>query len=182
MSRYTIHKEKWKACTLCNLCERRKRVVLCRGKLPAPILFIGEAPGPSEDVLGIPFCGPAGKLLDQIISRTIDSQWDYAMTNLVACIPKDETNTKFAEPPPEAIKACEKRLEELILMCNPKLIIAVGELANKWLPKMQVMDWMWTGTFVCIQHPAAILRADIMQRGLLIQRCIATLEDALEGL
>ena len=44
-----------------------------RGSIPFNVLFVGEAPGESEDVLGFPFVGPAGKLLDHIIKEIRDA-------------------------------------------------------------------------------------------------------------
>jgi DNA polymerase len=162
--------------------------------VPSPILFIGEAPGVSEDLLGKPFCGPAGKLLDKIIERGIDGQWDYALTNLVACIPIDEEGNKTQEPSEEAIEACAPRLREFVRLCKPRLIVLVGKLAKKrtvgasqfrlddkplqpeWMDRN---EFMW---FTDIIHPAAILRMDISQRGLAIQRSIVAISDAIEEL
>lgn len=170
------HCQKWKNCKRCLLCKKRNRVVLARGMVPAPVLFVGEAPGASEDVLGKPFCGPAGKLLDQIIERAIDAQYDYALTNLVACIPIGADGNKMQEPPEEAIEACKSRLKEFVEMCKPKLIVDVGKLAAKWGPAKHGVD------SIQIIHPAAILRMDVSQRGLAIQRSIVTISDAVDEL
>lgn len=130
----------------------------------------------SEDVLGKPFIGPAGKLLDKIIEQAIDGQWDYALTNLVACLPLESEDDKLQEPPKEAIITCSTRLKEFVALCQPSLVVSVGKLAAKHAalfltPKtVQVTD---------ILHPAAILRMDASQRGLAIRRNIITLEDAL---
>lgn len=168
--------------------------MLCRGRLPAPVLFIGEAPGPSEDVLGVPFIGPAGHLLDRIIEASIGSRFSYALTNLIACIPTGEEGDKIAIPPEEAIAVCRPRLQELVWFARPRLIVLVGALAKKHIPDEAslsttkngvVHHWLAKGEslrFVEMVHPAAILRADISQRGLAIQRCIVTLEDAVAEL
>ena len=177
---YRKHKEKWQNCERCALCTRRKNVVLCRGRLPCDVLFIGEAPGQSEDVLGKPFVGPAGKLLDSIIEEAIDGQFDYALTNVVACIPLDENGDKMSEPPEEAIKACNERLLELMTMANPKLCVAVGKIPAKWVPKLT--GYGQHENLIAITHPAAILRMDVSQQGLAIQRCVAAIEAALDGI
>lgn len=188
MTTFQRHKLKWKSCERCDLCKTRDKVVLLRGKIPADVLFIGEAPGPSEDVIGQPFVGPAGHLLDEIIeSAFVDAFVDpniliydrprTAFTNLVACIPKsEETGNKFSEPPDYAIKECRPRVEELIDLLNPSLIVCVGQLAEKHLPSY------WEGRKVAIVHPAAILRADISQRSLAIKRCVLTLSEAFAKL
>ncbi len=176
MTPYQKHKKRWVNCKKCDLHKRRKRVVLARGKIPADILFIGEAPGASEDVLGKPFVGPAGKLLDQIIERSLDGHWDYALTNLVACIPLDENGRKMGEPSEEYIEACRPRLDEFVALCKPKAIIRVGKLADKWTPIVSGCHE------ASILHPAAILRMDLSQRGLAVRRCIVTISDAVDNL
>ena len=53
------------SCKKCPLCETRTNVVFGSGNANAKILFIGEAPGKSEDEQGLPFVGASGKLLDK---------------------------------------------------------------------------------------------------------------------
>lgn len=176
---YSEHKERWNSCTLCSLCNGRNNVVLARGTIPAPVLLCGEAPGESENVLGRPFTGPAGHLLDRMLEEAWQGKVKYALTNLVACIPRDEKRTKTEEPPKEAILACAPRLREFITLCKPRVIIAVGQLAAKWLPKLLNKDEKGVITehdhvFVDILHPAAILRMESNQ-SLAIKRCIVTL-------
>ena len=178
MSPFRRHVLRWENCQKCLLCHCRQKVVIARGKIPAPILFIGEAPGDSEDTLGIPFCGPAGRLLDHFIREGFDGQHDYAMSNLVCCIPKDVANSK-GEPPKEAIMACAPRLQEFIGLVKPKLIVTVGRLSDLWGPKIAVG---YRGKWASILHPAAVLRMDASQQSLAIKRCIVTLSDAATGL
>ncbi len=177
MTKYQQHKQQWQACRKCSLCFRRSKVVFARGILPAPILFIGEAPGKSEDVIGKPFIGPAGKLLDRIIERAIDGQYDYVLTNLVCCIPKDSKGDKLGDPPDVSIKACAPRLREFAGLCKPELIVLVGKLPAKWVPRL--LKFGNTRT-VEIIHPAAILRMDVSQKGLAVQRSIVRLSDAVD--
>lgn len=205
MSKWTDHIARWKDCARCGLCEGRSHVVLARGNVPCDILFIGEAPGESEDSLGRPFIGPAGKLLDRIIDRavagaihpgTFDENGDnvaikWAFTNLVACIPRDEDGRKTTEPDEAAIKACAPRLREFVRLCRPQLIVRVGKLAAKgvhgqadfsddrvnyslpWIPNNKFLQ------FVDITHPAAILRANVTQQDLMVQRCVVDLKEAI---
>ena len=172
LSLYKRHVAKWENCDKCLLCKHRTRVVIARGKVPAEILFIGEAPGVSEDVIGLPFVGPAGRLLDHFIDRAIDGQHDYALTNLVCCLPKTDAKDK-EEPPKEAIVACKDRLMEFIKLCQPDLIVCVGTLPRKHVPKLEGIN------YTAITHPAAILRMDASQQPLAIKRCIVTIEDAI---
>lgn len=168
MSKWLEHLEKWRECDLCPLSEGRFNIVLARGELPCDVMFIGEAPGASEDVLGRPFVGPAGKLLDDIIREASGgSPPRYCMTNLVACIPLGEDGSKTKEPPKVAIDACRDRLNEFIEIAEPQEIVYVGKMAYK--------HGDYEG--VEITHPAAILRADESQKNLLIKRCEIVLEN-----
>lgn len=192
MVTFKQHRERWKSCTECTLCERRKKVVLARGTVPCDVLFIEEAPGQSEDVLGVPFVGPAGQLLDGIIEQSDlpQSGLTWAFTNLVACIPKDETNTKTAEPAKEHMDACFKRLKEFVRLCKPRVIINVGKLSKQYIYGEAMfsksggdkVEWLREDQFIRfgeITHPAAILRADITQRGLMAQRAEAIISEVV---
>ena len=174
-TRFQRHKKRWSKCQRCELCHDRTKAVLFRGRLPCDVLIVGEAPGASEDVLGKPFCGPAGKLLDRTVCDAVEDPLgivSFGISNLVACIPLDE-GRKAAEPPKKAIIACANRLTELRLMARPKLIVRVGKLATKhFIPKGD-------HNFVDLIHPAAILRMDISQQGLAYQRNVVRLQDAL---
>ena len=174
MGTWTTYKEKWKDCTSCELCDTRNRIVLAKGKLPCDILFVGEAPGASENVLGKPFIGPAGHLLEEIVEASIPNNLRCAYTNLIGCIPLDENLQKVRQPHKEHIKACEPRLQEFVELANPKAFVCVGRLSEKHLPKIVDIGERPT---VSITHPAAILRADPSQKGLAIQlSCIRLIE------
>jgi len=179
---FSTHKLVWKSCELCSLCETRNRVVLGRGsRLPAQVLFIGESPGASEDVLGRPFVGPAGHLLDQIIETVQRAKpFSYAMTNLVACIPLDPaTSDKVREPEPDCIDACGDRLREFVTLVQPDVVVCVGKLARAYSPEILNWDESWFNEII---HPAAILRMDESQKGLAIQRTVVALLDIVEEL
>ncbi len=180
---YSKHVERWIDCKKCPLHKCRKRVVLARGTIPCYALFIGEAPGESENALGKPFIGPAGKLLDEIILRAWGadpehSGYSRAFTNLVCCIPRGDDG-KLSQPYPEEIEACRSRLIEFINICRPKLLIAVGRLAESNIPIMVPKSVQAT---IQITHPAAILRMPVAQQGLEVQRAVVTLTTALEDL
>lgn len=176
-TKYRTHLNKWFNCRRCASL-RKKQVVLLRGKIPAPILFVGEAPGVSEDVIGIPFVGPAGKLLDRMLEEGLDGQVDYCITNLVACIPRVIGEDKMEAPTEESIYNCRERLEEVFTICNPVATVAVGKLAEKWLPSNFGENQL--GKMFSVIHPAAILRLDISQKSLAIQRNIVTISEVAD--
>jgi DNA polymerase len=164
----------------------------------------GEAPGTSEDIFGQPFFGPAGDLLDKMITEACQTVKAprIAFTNIVACIPLEETidvkghkhYEKTKEPDKKSIEACRPRFVEIVRICRPRLLIRAGKLAQQyvvgptmfredgklaepeWIPKGQKLE------LVDIIHPAAITRMDIVQQPLAIKRTVVSLIDAFSKL
>lgn len=183
LSLWQEHKQEWQGCTRCDLSKGRRKVCLARGSIPAEILFVGQAPGESENVVGQPFVGPAGSLLDYIIKQSIGSTHTYAITNLVGCIPRDpEDGNAETEPPMFAIEACSPRLKDFVEFCNPKLIVTVGSMSRDWLKPgyKHSINFHVIIPQVHIEHPAYILRLNVAQRGLKIQRSVVTVANAIE--
>lgn len=165
-------------------CAGAKHVVLSRGSVPCDILFIGEAPGPSEDSLGVPFIGPAGKLLDLIVARSVTPDTRVCFTNLVACVPRDDDGNKAMEPSEEQVESCAPRLREFVALCRPKLIVTVGAKANAWTDPKHSGSIRFHDTVprVSVTHPAAILRANATMKGMMVQRQVAILSTAIQEL
>jgi uracil-DNA glycosylase family 4 len=176
--------EKWGSCTACSLHESRSHIVLARGTIPADLLFLGEAPGSAEDVLGRPFCGVSGQLLDHIIRRSVPESFRCAFTNLVCCIPVTEEGEKMGEPEDRCVRACSPRLQEFVRLVEPRLIVCVGRLAEDWLDEgyRHAIRLHRKIPRVSLKHPAAILRGHVAQRGLDIQRCEVTLRNVARDL
>lgn len=154
--------------------------MFARGQLPCDLLFVGEAPGVSEDVLGLPFVGPAGKLLDEIVKRSIVGPIRIAFYNLIGCFPRDGKKIGDHTPSMESIEACSSRLREFVALAKPRLVVCVGALAAKWLPKILAGKNV-VGT-IAITHPAAILRTNHAFQSLEAQKCVATIADAMKEL
>ena len=174
------HVERWKDCTNCALCSQRDNIVLARGTVPCDVLFIGEAPGESENLIGQPFVGPAGHLLERIIASALHesgSKATVAYTNLVACFPKLAKDRGDNEPEQDEIEACADRLTEFLTIAKPKLVVAVGKLAGDNLPQLTK-----TLRTVIITHPAAILRMPLVQQGMAAEKCVVIISNALEEL
>lgn len=191
-SEYQCHVEKWKGGCGSDLCPLAKRVVFARGKIPCDLLFVGEAPGESEDVTGQPFKGPAGHLLDRIIARALRRYPDLrlAFYNLVGCYPKEAKAAGINEPDAIDIKQCSPKLVEFVRIAKPKMIVTVGKLAASYiygqamftLPDEDYLPWLPEGRyleFAEIVHPAAILRANVAQQELMARRAAVTIENAV---
>lgn len=176
MSAWRGHVEKWKDCTACLLSQQRSRICLARGAVPCDVLFVGEAPGASEDALGQPFVGPAGRVLDQIIERAIPTSVSFALTNLVCCFPREAKERGENEPTYKEISACANRLAEFINIARPKQIVCVGSLAAAYV------DHRDTVQCVDIVHPAAVLRMPLAQKQMAVQRAIVTVRNAVDSM
>lgn len=193
MTELQAHIAKWKTCTACPFHALRKNVVIGRGAIPCDVLFIGEAPGESEDVLGYPFAGRAGKLLTHIIGEALEGKpLRIAYTNVICCIPYDELMHKLAEgPTDESMEACEPRLIEFVRIAKPRLLILVGKHAKKRISG-QAMFYgydekanLWRQNpleFQEITHPAAILRTNVMQQEMEVRRCVVRLRESFQRL
>ncbi len=176
-SPYQRHLAKWSNCERCELCNSRRHMVHLRGDIPADVFFIGEAPGKSENLSGIPFDGEAGILLDEIVKQSVPAKLTRAFANLVACLPLGEDGTKLAQPSARSIKECSPRLQELIDLIKPKLIICVGSLSYDWVPAIQrIPD---TTVVSHTLHPAHILRAPTANRTIAKQQCRVKIETAI---
>jgi DNA polymerase len=126
---------------------------LHRGQIPCDILFVGEAPGASEDLLGQPFVGPAGKVLDNILAD-LRQYFDYTfcITNIVCCLPMTP-HEGLREPFPDEAGTCFPHVLRLIIHTSPKLIVALGQFSSGILKAYEIKHQH-------VVHPAAILRMD----------------------
>ncbi len=196
MSAWTEHVAKWRDCVDCPLAMQRGRICLARGSVPADVLFIGEAPGQSEDAIGQPFKGPAGQLLDEMILRAIPDGITHALTNLVACFPRDAKDRGENEPEHDEILACRQRLVEFVRVSRPRLIVLVGALAKRYVSGAAMFrldgagcqpEWVPDGTvleFVEIVHPAHIKRKDVplAKKQSMITHAVVTLRAAVDDM
>ena len=88
-------------------------------------MFIGEAPGESEDISGKPFVGAAGKLLDKmILAMKLKRDSNTYITNVIKCRPPNNRNPNSIE-----INNCQNYLSDQINLINPLIIITLGKIA-----------------------------------------------------
>lgn len=175
--------EDWKDCKRCPLWERRTQVVFGRGAIPCDLLFVGEAPGKGEDALGSAFVGPAGQLLDTIVKDVLDyfpeMNLRVGFTNIIACIPRDDTGEKTDTPPDDSAAACQPRLDKHVKLAEPKLVVAVGRFSQDWLDPSWKKALKVSCPVVGIVHPAHILRAVYAQQPSMRRGCVVSVRDAV---
>ncbi len=151
-------------CPNCELARTRTQTVPGSGPASAEIMFIGEAPGAREDEQGLPFVGPAGHFLDELLASVGLSRESVYICNVVKCRPQGNR-----DPEPAEIAACQPFLDRQIEILNPKVIVTLGRFSMaRWCPgttigrvhgKAKRID----GRFVVpMYHPAAALhRGDL---------------------
>ncbi len=102
-------------------------IVVGKGNINAPILFVGEAPGRNEDLEGLPFVGAAGKNLDKLLEKVGLSMADVYIANILKCRPPENRN-----PSIEEIRAHTPWLLKQITDIKPKVICSLGNYATKF--------------------------------------------------
>lgn len=115
-------------CTKCNLWKTRKNAVPGEGNHNSQIMFIGEAPGYSEDVKGRPFVGSAGKLLDKLLSEIGFSRGDVFICNVLKCRPPGNR-----EPTPNEIQTCTPYLDRQIKAVEPRFAVTLGNYSTAYI-------------------------------------------------
>lgn len=148
-------------CTKCELHETRLNVVIERGNRNADIMFIGEAPGATEDREGKAFVGKAGKLLDMALRGLGISEDDLYICNILKCRPPDNAN-----PTKSQADECIGYLQRQIELVSPKTIVLLGGQALKYLLDSETgitkARGIWTEYMnipvMPTYHPAALLR------------------------
>jgi uracil-DNA glycosylase family 4 len=149
------------SCFDCVLCQNRTLIVNGEGAY-GKIMFIGEAPGSSEDKRGRPFIGNAGKQLDVFLDYCNFTRSEhYYITNVVKCRPPaNRIPTEY-----EIIK-CNKYLVQEIKLVKAKLFVLLGNTALQAVfnnPKLKISDvrGRWLGNHANIlatYHPSYIVR------------------------
>ena len=140
--------------------ETKGHIVFGRGADSAKILFIGEAPGFTENELGKPFVGRSGKLLEEWVSELKITKEDYAIMNVVPMLPLGEG--KIRPPTPEEINYFLPYTMKMVNTINPTVIVLLGKSAARAFGKetMKVgesIDYEGKKMYF-IYHPAYYLR------------------------
>ena len=160
--------QKIAACSRCPLSRGRTNVVVGEGVSNPEVVVVGEGPGYEEDVKGRPFVGPAGQLLDKMLSAVkLDRSKNCFIANIVKCRPPQNRT-----PYQEEAEACESFLSAQILALKPKMILCVGSTACKNLlktadgvNKLRGSFYDWKGIPVAVTyHPSALLRDEALKR------------------
>ena len=158
---WEILKNECMSCEKCELCKTRTNVVFGMGNPKARVLFIGEGPGETEDLTGLPFVGRSGKLLDKFIEAIGYDRESVFIANMVKCRPP-----KNRDPKPDEMELCLDYLRRQVKLIDPELIVCLGRVAAARLISPDIKVTKQHGEifqkgkykFMATFHPAALLR------------------------
>ncbi|HVM23850.1 MAG TPA: UdgX family uracil-DNA binding protein [Candidatus Limnocylindrales bacterium] len=176
-------------CRACDLWARATQTVFGEGPSSARILVVGEQPGNSEDLEGVPFVGPAGRLLDRALGEAGIDRATVYLTNVVKHFKwrrAPSGKRRIHDKPNSAqVEACRPWLEAEVARIGPELIVCLGATAAQALlgksfrvtrDHGQVVS-SDLGPTVATIHPSAILRAG-EDRDQLMEQLVADLRAA----
>lgn len=169
-------------CEGCELYANATQTVFGRGAPHAKVVFVGEQPGDVEDKQGLPFVGPAGRLLREAVDDAGIDPTDVYITNAVKHFRFELRGKRriHQNPGPAHITACRPWLIAEFSFLKPEIVVILGATAGKALlgPSFRVtqqrgklMPWPASAQHpedfpvaeiqaLATFHPSAVLRAD----------------------
>ena len=156
------------SCTKCDLHKTRHNVIFGEGNKSAKILIIGEAPGHDEDIIGRPFVGRSGQLLDKILAACGFTRDKHVyISNIVKCRPPGNR-----VPTDQEAKTCIPYLMKQIELIDPLILLPLGASALRVffgkeyrITKVRGTWLNWYNKLVMpVYHPAALLRNPNLKR------------------
>jgi uracil-DNA glycosylase family protein len=156
-------------CTRCPLYRNATQTVFGQGPANAPVMLVGEQPGDSEDRAGLPFVGPAGRILDRALAEAGIARKRVYVTNAVKHFKNVPRGKRRIHQRPNAyeIERCRWWLDREIGVIKPRLTVALGataasaltgravtiaRLRGRPIPMREAVDGLVT------VHPSYILR------------------------
>jgi uracil-DNA glycosylase len=156
-------------CQDCPLWANATQTVFGAGDPHARVMLVGEQPGDEEDTKGLPFVGPAGRLLDRALEAAGVEREHLYVTNAVKHFKWQARGKRrlHKTPAQREIDACHQWIEGEIAAVKPHVIVALGATAAKALIGPQFKVSVPRGKFVesplapyvfATFHPSALLR------------------------
>jgi DNA polymerase len=190
-------------CQACELWEGATQTVFGAGPVDARVVLVGEQPGDVEDRRGLPFVGPAGRLLDRALADAgLDREICY-VTNAVKHFRFRLSGKRriHQTPGPEHVAACRPWLEAEFAMVSPEVVVCLGATAAKILlgptfrvtrQRGQLMPFdppsrdedagVKSGWIMATTHPSAVLRVPDEGRAEAYDALVADLRVAARAL
>jgi DNA polymerase len=157
------------SCTRCDLYKNATQTVFGEGPADAALMLIGEQPGDQEDLVGRPFVGPAGKVLDKALEAAGIERAGTYITNAVKHF-KNEPRGKrrlHKKPDTSEIDACRWWLDNELELVQPAVAVALGATAARALMRKALSINANRGRLIALPggvqglitvHPSYLLR------------------------
>ncbi|MHB2016363.1 MAG: uracil-DNA glycosylase [Candidatus Xenobia bacterium] len=149
-----------RACTRCRLCNTRTQAVPGFGDVKARLMFVGEAPGATEDRDGVPFVGAAGQFLTELLTSIGIAREEVFIANVLKCRPPNNR-----DPLEHEIEQCLPWLRRQVAWIKPQIVCTLGRFAMHALVDPALVITQAHGqfykkgdyNFFVTYHPAAAL-------------------------
>src|SRR5437763_10029796 len=162
-------REEARACQDCPLWANATQTVFGAGDPHADVMLVGEQPGDEEDKKGLPFVGPAGRLLDRALEAAEVTREHLYVTNAVKHFKWQLRGKRrlHKTPAQREVDACHQWLEREIETVKPQVIVALGATAARAVISKDFKVSLERGKFVesplapyvfATLHPSALLR------------------------
>jgi len=149
-------------------CETCTNMVPGEGSVTARVMLVGEAPGATEDALGRPFVGRAGRLLDELLGAAGLEREEVYITNVVKARPPGNR-----DPRADEVAHHMPWLEAELALVRPQIVVPLGRHAlSHFMPGMKISEVHGTvrtargRTLFPLYHPAAGLRGRLLRETL----------------
>lgn len=161
-----------RGCKACDLWKLGTQTVFGEGSARAAIMLVGEQPGDQEDRMGLPFVGPAGRVLDQALAQAGIDRAEVYVTNVVkhfkwAAAERGKRRI-HKKPRYSEIQACRPWLDAELEAVKPKVLVCLGASAAQSLlgkdfrvsrQRGQLVESELAPFVMATVHPSSILRA-----------------------
>jgi len=179
-------RETARGCKACDLYKLGTQTVFGEGPRRAQIMMVGEQPGDAEDLAGLPFVGPAGKLLDRALEEAGIDRGIVYVTNVVKHFKWEPRGKRrlHSKPNSAEIAACRPWLETEIALVKPRILVCLGATAAQALlgktfkvsrQRGELIPTPLAPVATATVHPSSILRAPDERRGDEMARFVADL-------
>jgi len=157
------------SCQGCDLYRRATQAVFGEGLTRARVMMVGEQPGHEEDLVGRPFVGPAGRLLDRMLEAAGIERSDVYVTNAVKHFKWTQRGKRRLHQKPSAaeVEACRPWLEAELAVVRPEVLVLMGATAAQSLlgrsfkvtrARGVLFPTRWAPWTMATVHPSSLLR------------------------
>jgi len=181
-------RRKARDCHACGLWKHATQTVFGAGTADACIMLIGEQPGLQEDIQGLPFVGPAGRLLDRALEEAYVGRDTLYLTNAVKHFKYELRGKLRVHKRANAAEqeACRMWLAAELARLQPRVVVALGAMAaqtifgSSFSITRERGRWRRLGPATegfATFHPSAIMRAPDEQRAAMYRQLVQDLSE-----